>query len=119
MTAIAEAKINVRALSLADTADFGILRLITDRPDDALSIVRSYGYIARLSPVLAVAMAHEPGSLAKVLRALSDAGAEIEYMYASVAGSPDYAALAIIAIAGLPKTYNIAEQSGVRLLTSV
>ena len=119
LAALADANINVRALSLADTTDFGILRLIVDRPEDALAIVKKSGHIARLSPVLAVAMEHKPGSLAQVLHALGEAGAQIEYMYASTSSNPSYAALAIVAIAGLPGTMELAKRSGVKLISEI
>ena len=98
MGEIAEAGINIMALSVADTADFGILRIIVDEPDKALEIVRQHGYIARVTDVMAVRIEHRPGALAEVLRKISDAGGQVEYMYASVSGGGE--ALAIMSVSG-------------------
>ncbi|MCL2151479.1 MAG: ACT domain-containing protein [Oscillospiraceae bacterium] len=86
-----EAKIDLRALSLADTADFGILRVIVDKPGKALEVLQEEGYLVRSSEVLPIAVSDKPGGLSSVLRILADAGADVEYAYAFVAHSHDMA----------------------------
>lgn len=81
---IAEAGINIRALSLADTSDFGILRLIVDDNDKAKSVLRERGFTVGKTDVLAVEVEDRPGGLNRILEILSAAGINVEYMYAFV-----------------------------------
>lgn len=77
--------VDLRALSIADTADFGVLRVIVDKPDSAFRTLTDAGYVVKINQVLPVAISDEPGSLGKMLRVLSDAGISVEYVYAFVA----------------------------------
>ncbi len=74
--------VDIRALSIADTKDFGILRIIVDDPDKALEALSSSGYVAKVTDVLAVPINDAPGGLAAVLSVLADANIFIEYLYA-------------------------------------
>lgn len=85
---MADNDINLRALSIADTQDFGILRIITARPDRADGILKAAGYLTKLNHVLAVALPDRPGSLADVLSVLSKAKVGVEYTYAFVSYKP-------------------------------
>ena len=84
---LAGAGIDMRALSLADTADFGILRVIVDKPDLALEVLQEAGYLVKSSEVIPVSVSDKPGGLAGILRILADAGVDVEYTYAFVAHS--------------------------------
>ena len=79
---IAKASINIRTMSLADTSDFGIVRLIVDDVDAALAALRAAGCTVALTDVLAIEVADRPGGLAEVLDAIAKAGLNVEYMYA-------------------------------------
>lgn len=79
---IADHKINLKALSIADTQEFGILRIITDKPDEAREMLKNEGYTVTATSVLAVALTDAPGSMASILQVLSDADIEVEYTYA-------------------------------------
>jgi hypothetical protein len=81
---LGRSNINIRALSLADTSDFGILRLIVDRPDEALDVLRKAHFTLSETDVIAVEVRDKPGGLAEVLAVLGDAGINVEYMYAFV-----------------------------------
>ncbi len=81
---LAENSIDVSALSLADTSEFGVLRLIVDQPDFARSVLSEAGVAVRISHVAAVAMNDVPGGAGSIIRLLSAAGLNIEYMYACV-----------------------------------
>lgn len=83
---IAAAGVNIRAISIADTADFGILRVIADKPDVAVEALNKAGFTTRVTDVLAVEIADAPGSLAKVMQIFKDTGVNIEYLYASLEG---------------------------------
>lgn len=92
---LAESKIDISALSLADTSDFGILRLIVDQPEAAMLALKESGVVVKSTEVLAVSMDDQPGGLAGVLRTIADAGLSVEYMYAFV-GKLDGKALVVL-----------------------
>lgn len=75
---------NIRALSLADTNDFGILRLIVDKTDEALAALKAGNFTVRSTDVLAVEVPDRPGGLQSILEVLSKADVNVEYMYAFV-----------------------------------
>lgn len=79
---IADHDVNLRALSIADTQDFGILRIICDNPESAEEVLKEGGYITTVTEVLATAISDEPGSLATILEVLSEANVVVEYTYA-------------------------------------
>jgi hypothetical protein len=81
---VGDAGIDLRALSLADTADFGVLRLIVDNPGKALELLRTAGFAVSITQVLAVPITDSPGGLAKVLRILADEKVSVEYSYAFI-----------------------------------
>ena len=81
---LAENDINIRALSVADTADFGILRLIVDKVDLAKDALRAGGFTVGKTNVVAVEVPDRSGGLASVLKVVNEAGLNVEYMYAFV-----------------------------------
>jgi hypothetical protein len=81
---LAENNINIRALSVADTADFGILRLIVDNVEMAKSVLKENGFTVGKTNVIAVEVEDKTGGLAKVLKCLTIANINVEYMYAFV-----------------------------------
>ncbi|MBP3436702.1 MAG: amino acid-binding protein [Clostridia bacterium] len=81
---LADKGVNISALSLADTSDFGILRLIVDDPEKAKEVLTETGVVVLISHVLAIAMDDVPGGMAEILHQLADAELNIEYMYACV-----------------------------------
>ena len=80
--ALSKNKIDMRALSLAEASDFGIVRVNVDDVYNAMQILKEEGYICSANKVLAVAIPDEPGGLAKVIQYLGNDGINIEYMYA-------------------------------------
>lgn len=79
---LAQHHIDIRALSIADTTDYGILRLIVNRPEEAVEALREEHAAVTLTDVLAVKMPDQPGGLNQIVQLLSEAGVSIEYMYA-------------------------------------
>lgn len=77
----ADKGINILAVSMAETADFGIMRMITDDSEKAAAILDANNFSFQLTPVIAVDVPDQPGGLAAVLRQFADAGINIEYMY--------------------------------------
>lgn len=84
--AIASSGANIRAISIADTADFGILRVIVDKPEIAVEALSKAAFTTRVTDVLAVEIPDEVGSLAKVMALFKETGVNIEYLYASLEG---------------------------------
>ncbi len=82
---IADNGINIRALSIADTQDFGILRIICDDPRETESILKKGGFISTVTDVLATEIEDKPGSMANILEVLADAHVIVEYTYAFLA----------------------------------
>lgn len=87
LNVLAAEQINIRALSIADTADFGILRLIVPDPDAAKRILEKGGFTVKENNVIAIEVPDRPGGLVSVLKALQDADINVEYLYAFVAKS--------------------------------
>ena len=82
--AIAENDIDIYALSLADTTDFGILRMIVSDPDKAKAVLKEKGLIVKRTEVIAVTVEDKPGGLTKTLDKMRDNEINIEYMYAFI-----------------------------------
>jgi hypothetical protein len=81
---LGEQGVNIRALSLADTSDFGILRLLVDNTDAAQAILKENGFTVNKTEVVAVEVPDEPGGLYNILQVLDTAKINVEYMYAFV-----------------------------------
>ena len=86
-------KVNIRALTIAETESFGVLRIVVDKSDAALQALRENGFVANLTDVVAVEVGDEPGGLAAVLRLLNDHDVNVEYMYGFVEKFSDKALL--------------------------
>lgn len=94
--------INIRALSIADTTDFGILRLIVNNPDRAFQVLKEAGFTVSVTEVLAVEVTDRPGGLAEALAVLQEAEINIEYLYAFVQKATN-AALVVFRVEQLDK----------------
>ncbi|MBV5318323.1 MAG: ACT domain-containing protein [Desulfobulbaceae bacterium] len=108
--------INIRALSVADTADFGILRLIVDKVDLAKEVLRAGGFTVGKTNVVAVEVPDRSGGLAGVLQAVNAAGLNVEYMYAFVNKSGANAVL-IFRFDEMDKAIEVLQQNNFTLLT--
>lgn len=82
--ALGDAGINMHALMVADTSEFGVVRIICDNPEKAESVLDSQGFSASVTQVVAVVMPDRPGGLAEVLEALGNAAMNVEYAYCFV-----------------------------------
>lgn len=113
---LGEAGINIRALSIADTADFGVLRLIVNDPDKAYRILTESGFITNITDVLAIEVADTPGGLATVLEKLDEAGISVEYMYAFI-GNASKEALVIIRVENPEEAVGVTKAAGITVLS--
>lgn len=92
---LADNQVNLKALSIADTQDFGILRLIAEDPRTVAMILSAAGYVCNVTEVLAVSVADRPGGAAAALAALAEAGITVEYAYAFASAIPGKADMVI------------------------
>lgn len=79
--------VNIRAMSVADTADFGIVRFVANRPENVVSLLREAGFTVKSNRVLSLKLNDEPGSLLSQVRRLGEAGVNVEYFYAFAGGN--------------------------------
>lgn len=112
---LAKNGVNIRALSLADTADFGILRLIVSDPAKATTVLKNSGFTVGKNDVLAVELPDRPGGLAKILNILQKNRLNVEYMYAFVQKSGENAVI-IFRFDEIDKAAAALASAGVKLL---
>ena len=112
---LSEAAINIRALYLADTADFGILRLIVNDTEKARQVLKDHGFTVEKTKVVAIEVPDKPGGLSGILNTIKDEGINVEYMYAFVEKSGENA-IVIFRFDEFEKSIDILRQAGVRIL---
>src|SRR5512133_3973873 len=81
---LGEHNINIRGFSVSDTAEYGILRLVVDKPDEAKTALRDAGFTVREDEVICIDLPDQPGGLAGVLKIVAEAGVNIEYVYSLI-----------------------------------
>ncbi len=111
---LAENDINISAFSIADTADYGILRMIVGRPDAAADVLRKNGFAVRITDVVGMIVPHKPGGLHKALQIISDNGIAIDYMYAFASG--DCKATVVIRADSLDRIIKVLQEHKLELL---
>ncbi len=111
-----ENDINIRALSIADTRDFGILRIIATDPDKACAKLRQEACTVTLTEVVAISIDDEMGKLSDVMTVINDSGMNVEYMYAFLSKSDNKASI-ILRVDDNEKANAAFEAAGIALLT--
>jgi len=106
--------INIISLSLADTADYGLLRLIVSNPELGKETLRKNGFSAMLTDVMAIKLSHRVGQLQELLAVICKASINIEYMYALSTGKDD--ASIILKASDVDKAVNLLEAQGVEII---
>ena len=114
---LSDGGINLRAITIADTADFGILRIVSDNPDATLVILEKNGFTARVTEVLAVEVEDHPGGLAKVMDIFLENKVNIEYLYASLEKNKDNAVI-IFKVEDIDHGQKIIADAGLTTVTS-
>ncbi len=112
---LAQNSIDIRALSVADTSDYGILRLIVNDPESAVKVLKNEGMTASATQVLGIIIPDEPGGLAKAIKVLSDAQISVEYAYAFITPSVGNAYV-IIRVEDNDKAAEILKSAGIALI---
>lgn len=113
---IADSGINIRAMSIADTTDFGILRLIVNDPQRASDVLIGAEYTISVKEVVAIGIDDKPGGLSKALTCLQKDGIVIEYMYAFL-GKCEGKALVILKLSDNEKAVEILKANGITVIT--
>ena len=114
--ALANHDIDMRGLSLAETSDFGIVRLIVDDVLGTATVLKDSGFVASLTDVLAVAVANVPGGLSRVLELLHGASINVEYMYAILGNKKSENAYMIFRVNDNEKASAVLKGAGVNLV---
>ena len=115
--ALAKSGVDIRALSIADTTDYGILRLIVNDPEKALESLKQSGMTVSLTTVIAVEIPDTPGALNNVVAILSENGISIEYMYAFLNPTKSSACV-ILRVEDNLKAAEVLNDSGISLVDS-
>lgn len=113
---LGENDINIRALSIADTTDFGILRLIVNKPPLAYQVLKEAGFTVSTTDVIAVEVTDQPGGLSGILRHLDKVGINIEYLYAFVTQTAT-AALIVFRVEQVDEAIKVLQENGVRIVS--
>jgi hypothetical protein len=113
---LADADIDLRTLSLADTRDFGILRVIVNKPDETEKLLKANEWTYKIADVIGVKLPDRPGGVAEVLEAINEAGVNVEYMYAFVNRIPGRADT-VFRVDDIETTINALRAKGIEILT--
>ncbi len=112
--ALADNDIDISSLSLADTTDFGVLRLIVNKPEEAKKILSDSGVVVKITDVVAVVMDDVPGGVAGALKVFADNEISVEYMYACV-GKTTGKALMVVRTDDIPRAEAVLDKAGYAL----
>ena len=113
---LAAHNVNLRALSIAETEGFGILRLIVDDEEAAEKVLAGEGYLIKITEVVGVKIGDAPGKLSYVLRTLADAGINMEYLYAFMARTERHAYV-VLRVENNAETEKVLEDAGLHIIT--
>lgn len=114
---LTKANIDIRALYIADTTAFGILRMIVDKPDDAINVMQEAGFAVSLTDVIAIAIPDKPGTLDRALGVLSENEISLEYLYAFV-GRASSDAVVVIRVDNYESALKILNDNDVKVLSA-
>ena len=113
---IAENHIDMRAFEIADSSEFGIIRIIVDKPLDTLSLLKDNDWICKLTQVIGVKIPDKPGAMASAMNILAEADVSVEYVYTFLARGTDDA-LMIFRVQDNDKVAAILKKNGVKLVS--
>ena len=109
-------EVNIFSLSLADTAEYGLLRLIVDNPEKGKEKLVEAGFSCMVADVFVVKVPHTPGSLQNILKTISDEEISIEYMYGLSVGGPD--ASIVVKTSDFDRAREVFKNKGIETLTA-
>ena len=110
-----EGGVNILSMSLADTAEYGLLRIISDKPQDGRMALSTAGFSSTLTDVFILKIPHEPGALQKILRVIADEQLNVEYMYGLSVGGDE--ASIVVKTSDLDKADEVFERHNIQTLS--
>lgn len=110
-----DCNVNIVSLSLADTSEYGLLRLLVSNPQEGKSELKKNGFSAMLTDVIAIKLSHQVGKLQELLGVICEAHINIEYMYALTTGKDD--ASIVLKASNLEKAVQALQQCGAQIVT--
>ncbi len=113
---LANAGVDIRAISIAETADYGLARMIVDDSHKASAILLEHGDILSMTPVWAVEVPDRPAGLAELLQVLAEAGVDVEYMYSLFTHKDGYAYM-VLRVSNEPQFLDALGQHSIKLMT--
>ena len=114
---LAENGIDLRAISIAESTDYGVLRMIVDNAEKTTSILMQHGYLMSMTPVTVIAVPDEPGGIAPVLAKIAEGNVDIEYMYSLFTHNAGKAYI-VFRVAQADKFVELLKAQGIALATS-
>lgn len=108
--------VNIVSMSLADTSEYGLLRLLVTNPEEGKAALKGAGFSAMITDVLAIKLSHQVGKLQELLVAICDENINIEYMYALSTGKDD--ASIVLKASDLEKAAKALQEKGVEIVTT-
>lgn len=115
--ALASENVNIRAVSIADTKDFGIMRVIVDDPDKAVAALKAHDFIASAANVIAVIADDKPGSMAAIMELLYKNNISVEYMYAAFLNREKGMACLVLRVDNNDNAVTALNEAGIRMLS--
>lgn len=116
LQALKNNEVNIVSMSLADTSEYGLLRLLVTNPEEGKAALKGAGFSVMLTDVLAIKLSHQVGKLQELLVAICDENINIEYMYALSTGKDD--ASVVLKASDLEKAAKTLQEKGVEIVTS-
>lgn len=113
---LGKANIDIRALYVADATDYGVLRMILDKPEEAVQVLTEAGFTVSMTPVLAIAIPDRAGTLDQALAEFSKTGESMEYIYGFV-GRASSDAVMLIRVKNFEPVIQKFEEAGIRILS--
>ncbi|MDD4295171.1 MAG: ACT domain-containing protein [Candidatus Omnitrophica bacterium] len=109
------ANVNIKALTIAENEEFGVLRMVLDNPKDGVAALKKAGFVASITDIVAVEVDDRPGGLAKVLKILDENNINLEYMYAFVEKTASNA-IVVFRFDDADKAINVLTENNIRIL---
>ena len=113
---LGENNIDIKALCIADTVDYGVLRLIVDKPNEALSLLKENRYVVKINDVIAIKISNEPGGLKDALKVLDAANLNVAYLYAFIGSYGNYASV-MLKVEDEDKAIELFKKHNIKLLS--
>ncbi|OPY53293.1 MAG: hypothetical protein A4E48_00816 [Methanosaeta sp. PtaU1.Bin060] len=113
---LSDAGVNIRALTIAEAGDFGVIRMVVDNPEKGYDVLKENAFTVSMTDVLAVEMKDTPGGLYEIVNTLGESGVNVDYAYAFVTAKAEKAML-ILRVDDIAKARDVLSKKGVKMAT--